>query len=125
MKLLLDTRVLLWFMQDARALSRDARRLIERADELHVSSVSLWEASIKVGLGKLELDMDDLEARLNDAHVFSLPVTWEHAKQVRRLPMLHRDPFDRMLIAQALSEPLHLLTHNVQLRPYSDLVLLV
>ncbi|WP_309639960.1 type II toxin-antitoxin system VapC family toxin [Methylibium sp.] len=92
---------------------------------MHVSSVSLWEISIKLGQGKLALDIDDLEARMSDMHVFPLPVTWGHTQQLRRLPPLHRDPFDRMLVAQAMSEPLHLLTHDAQLQPYSDLVMLV
>ena len=125
MKLLLDTHILLWVMQIARALEREARRLIEAAEEVHVSSVSLWEVSLKVGLGKLKVDLDRFDDRLEQIGFLALPVNWAHARQVRRLPPLHSDPFDRMLVAQAISEPLHLLTHDRLLAPYSDLVTVV
>jgi PIN domain nuclease of toxin-antitoxin system len=124
-KLLLDTHILLWVMQDARELKREARRLLGAAEEIHVSSASLWEAAIKAALGKLKVDLDRLDTRLTELGFLALPVTWAHARQVRQLPLLHRDPFDRMLIAQAISEPLHLLTHDAALAAYSDLVTVV
>lgn len=125
MKLLLDTHVLLWLMQDAPQLSPAARRLIEQAESVHVSSVSLWEVAIKRGLGKLRLDPEVLDAHLSVSAVQALGVTWAHARQLRALPAHHGDPFDRMLVAQAMSEPLHLLTHDAALAPYSELVILV
>lgn len=126
MKLLLDTHILLWLMQDAPQLTAMARRLIEQADSLHVSSVSLWEVAIKRSLGKLRLDMDALDLHLTASAIQPLAVTWAHARHLRALPHHHGDPFDRMLVAQALAEPLHLLTHDVALAPYSaDLVILV
>lgn len=126
MKLLLDTHILLWLMQDAPRLTPTARRLIKQADSLHVSSVSLWEVAIKRSLGRLRLDMDALDAHLAASAILPLGVTWAHARHLRALPPHHGDPFDRMLVAQALSEPLHLLTHDAALAPYSsDLVILV
>lgn len=125
MKLLLDTHILLWVMQDSKELSREARALIQKAEEIHVSSVCLWEATIKSAIGKLKIDMNDLDERLAKQGFLPLPITWAHTRQVRQLPLLHGDPFDRMLIAQAMSEPLHLMTHDAQLKPYSELVLLV
>lgn len=125
MRLLLDTHILLWVMQGADQLDAGARRLIEDAEQVHVSSVSMWEASIKAGLGKLKVDMDLLEARLRGTAMRPLPVTWEHAAALRRLPRLHGDPFDRMLVAQAVSEPLQLLTHDATLARYSPLVTVV
>ena len=124
-KVLLDTHVLLWIMQDARELKRDARKLIESAEAVYVSSVSLWEVSIKAALGKLKVDLDRFDARLAEIGFLALPVTWAHARQMRRLPTLHSDPFDRMLVAQAVSEPLHLLTHDAALAAYSDFVTVV
>jgi hypothetical protein len=124
-KLLLDTHILLWLMQDAPQLSPAARRLIEQAESVHVSSVSLWEVAIKRGLGKLRLDPEVLDAHLSVSAVQALGVTWAHARQLRALPAHHGDPFDRMLVAQAMSEPLHLLTHDAALAPYSELVILV
>jgi PIN domain nuclease of toxin-antitoxin system len=125
-RLLLDTHIALWLVRDARELTAAARRLIDDAEAVHVSSVSIWEAVIKAALGKLPLDPARLEAQLRADGVEPLTVTWAHARAVHALPMLHRDPFDRMLIAQALSEPLHLLTHDTTLAAYSaDLVLVV
>lgn len=98
---------------------------MENADEVHVSSVSLWEAAIKSALGKLPLAPTALEAAARQAGFLPLPVTWTHALAVHGLPKLHGDPFDRMLVAQAISEPMHLLTHDARLAAYSPLVILV
>ena len=125
MKLLLDTHILLWLMQDAPQLRPAARRLIDDADSVHVSSVSLWEVAIKRSLGKLRLDPDALDEHLAASAVQALGLSWAHVRQLRTLPAHHGDPFDRMLVAQALSEPLHLLTHDAALAPYSELVILV
>lgn len=125
MRLLLDTHIVLWVMQGASQLGPQARRLIDGADQVYVSSVSLWEASIKAGLGKLKVDLDLLDRRLRDTAMLQLPMTWDHAATLRRLPRLHGDPFDRMLVAQAMSEPLQLLTHDAALARYSPLVTVV
>lgn len=123
MKVLLDTHVVLWSLAVPERLSTAARNTIESAEEIYVSSVSIWEISIKSGLGKLDVDVDELLGWLVSLNILSLPVTWSHARALRELPLHHRDPFDRMLIAQAVTEPLHLLTADVQLKPYSSLVL--
>ena len=125
MKLLLDTHILLWLMQDAPQLSPAARRLIVDAESVYVSSVSLWEVAIKRSLGKLRLDLDELDRHLAASAIQALGVSWAHARQLRQLPAHHGDPFDRMLIAQAMAEPLHLLTYDIALAPYSELVMLV
>ena len=125
MKLLLDTHILLWLMQDVPQLSPAARRLILDAESVYVSSVSLWEVAIKRSLGKLRLDLDELDRHLAASAIQALGVSWAHARQLRQLPAHHGDPFDRMLIAQAMAEPLHLLTHDIALAPYSELVMLV
>jgi len=125
MKLLLDTHILLWVMRDARELSAAARDFIERAEDVYVSSVSFWESAIKAAMGKLPLAPQALEAGALRAGFIPLPVTWAHALAVDALPMLHRDPFDRMLVAQAVSEPLQLLTHDAKLARYSPLVSVV
>jgi PIN domain nuclease of toxin-antitoxin system len=112
-------------MQDSRSLSAQARKQMRAAEAVYVSAASLWEVAIKATLGKLTIDSDDLEEKLGEAGFLPLPISWQHAVQLRKLPMRHRDPFDRMLIAQAISEPLHLLTHDSALTAYSDLVTLV
>ncbi|HJT96801.1 MAG TPA: type II toxin-antitoxin system VapC family toxin [Rhodanobacteraceae bacterium] len=125
MKLLLDTHLVLWAMQDSKQLSTAARRQIRAAEANYVSAASLWEIAIKASLGKLEIDSDLLEEQLDAAGFQPLPITWRHTADVRKLPMHHRDPFDRMLVAQAMSEPLRLLTHDAGLAAYTDLVMVV
>ena len=125
MKLLLDTHILLWVMRDAGELSAAARAMIAHADEVYVSSVSLWEVAIKSAAGKLPVAPVDLEAAAQRAGFTPLAITWAHALALHGLPPLHRDPFDRMLVAQAVSEPMHLLTHDDRLAAYSPLVTVV
>lgn len=125
MRILLDTNIVLWAMSDSSKLSKTARREIEQASAVLVSAASIWEIAIKVALGKLTVDIDELVALLADAGFESLPVTWKHAQRVHALPHHHRDPFDRMLVCQAISEPLRLVTSDRQLAPYSDLVFVV
>ena len=126
MNLLLDTHLMLWAMQGRAALPKAALPWLERADAVYVSAASLWEAAIKAALGKLDVDVASLEEQLADAGFVQLPVRWTHAAQVALLPQgKHRDPFDRLLVAQAMSEPMHLLTCDALLRPYTDLVIVV
>ena len=125
MRLLLDTRLVLWAMQDSAQLSAAARREMRAADAVYVSAASLWEISIKSSLGKLSIDIDDLEDKLEEAGFLPLPIVARHAAQLHKLPMHHRDPFDRMLVAQAIVEPLRLLTRDAALSAYSDLVVQV
>ena len=125
MKLLLDTHIVLWVLRDARELKAGARSMIGQAEAVFVSAASWWEVSIKAAAGKLPVEPERLQAQALAAGFEPLPVTWTHALAVHGLPALHRDPFDRMLVAQAISEPLHLLTHDAALAAYSDLVTVV
>lgn len=124
MRLLLDTHVFLWVVAGSRLLKRGPRAKIEAADEVFVSSASIWEIAIKARLGKLTADLDALVAAIARSGFAELPVRAAHAARVAALPMHHADPFDRLLIAQALTEPLHLLTADRALAPYSGLVVL-
>lgn len=123
MRLLLDTQIFLWYLADSRRLAPGAKARISRADQVFVSAASIWEAAIKIGIGKLAAVPDDLIAGIAASGFIALPVTAHHAARVVALPDHHRDPFDRMLVAQALHEPLHLLTADAALARYSDLVL--
>ncbi len=125
MRLLLDTQVYLWYLADSRKLPASARREIAGAEEVFVSAASIWEAAIKAGLGKLNAAADDLVAGIGASGFAELPVSARHAARVMTLPQHHRDPFDRLLVAQALHEPLHLLTADAALRRYSELVVTV
>lgn len=113
MKLLLDTHVLLWAAGEPHRLSAEARLLLEDpASELLFSAVSLWEVAIKSGLGRADFQVDArlLRRGLIDNGYDELPILGQHAVQVTTLPAIHRDPFDRMLVAQAQVEGVTLLT---------------
>jgi PIN domain nuclease of toxin-antitoxin system len=125
MRLLLDTHIYLWCVKDDRKLSKTARVLILEAAEVYVSSVSIWEASIKIKLGKLDANLDNLVKAILKSGFLELPLTVKHVSKVNELPPLHRDPFDRILIAQASSEPLKFLTADTKLKEYSELVEIV
>ncbi|MGD0901679.1 MAG: type II toxin-antitoxin system VapC family toxin [Terracidiphilus sp.] len=125
MRLLLDTHMFYWSFYERGRLSRETLKLIYAAEEIFVSSVSIWEISIKVRLGKMKADPQELMDYLGLSGFQELPVWSRHAILAANLPMHHADPFDRLLIAQAISEPLHLLTVDPQLKPYSELVILV
>jgi len=126
MRLLLDTHIFLWIVTNDPKLSVRARRLISGADERFVSSASIWEAAIKAGLGKLDIDVGRLVRSIGASGIRELPVSAVHGAAVRDLPPHHRDPFDRLLVAQARHEPLQLVTADAQLARYDlSLVLTV
>lgn len=125
MRLLLDTHIFIWAVMDNRKLKKVARHMILDADEVFVSAASIWEVAIKAGLGKLDGDVNLLVSEIESSGFIELPVRIAHTAMVRKLPDIHRDPFDRLLIAQAMSEPLHLMTADNSLAAYSDLVITV
>ena len=120
MRLLLDTHVFLWFVRGSLQLPAKARARIERADAVYVSAASIWECAIKVAAGKFDVDIDMLGDAIPQSGFLDLPVTRMHARAVAGLPMHHRDPFDRLLVAQAQTEPLVLLTADTMLTRYSS-----
>lgn len=125
MRLLLDTNILLWLMSDNKRLTSSARSLIVDASEVYVSSVSFWEVAIKWRIGKIEEDPRLIAGQLDAAGILELQMTNRHALATGTLPLLHNDPFDRLLIAQAITETMRLLTADAKLKPYSELVTLV
>lgn len=122
MRLLLDTHIYLWWLQDHPKLSQEGRSRIMAASEVYVSSASIWEATIKASIGKLEVDVNHLVDEIANGGFQELPISAKHAAMVAQLPDIHRDPFDRILIAQALCEPLRFLTADGVLKGYSELV---
>ncbi len=118
MKLLLDTHAALWFLSGDDQLSPSARQhLTDPANRVLLSAAVVWEIAIKRGLGKLTVP-DGYLALLLNAGVGALAVTVEHAAAVERLPVHHRDPFDRMLVAQAIAEGAAVVTRDEALRDY-------
>lgn len=117
-RLLLDTHVFLWWRGEPGRLPCEVRDRIATAELVFVSAASAWEAAIKVSLGRLKLP-DTLEAGVLASGFEKLLITFAHAEQAANLPSHHRDPFDRMLVAQAQAEGLTLVTHDRLLEPYA------
>ncbi|GLR25223.1 MULTISPECIES: type II toxin-antitoxin system VapC family toxin [Limnobacter] len=126
MNLLLDTHVALWAITDSPKLSQQARGLLQspRAS-LWVSAASVWEISIKHALGKGGMPLSGAEALnyFRESGYGLLSIEAEHAVAVESLPAHHQDPFDRILIAQALVEPMRLITHDATVALYSDTII--
>lgn len=128
MKLLLDTHLLLWVASSPEVLSETARALIADANnELYFSAASLWEVAIKSGLGRADFRVDARLLRLGLLRngYKELAITSEHAITVETLPAIHKDPFDRMLVAQAMVENVLLLTADTTVARYVGPVQLV
>jgi PIN domain nuclease of toxin-antitoxin system len=126
MRLLLDTNIVIRLRHDERSIDKRTHHIIESATAVYVSSASIWEIAIKASARKLGIDIDRLEAALLEAGIMPLPITWTHAQRAYDIAAAHRDPFDRLLLAQAVCEPLHLLTSDSALAQYSrDLVITV
>ena len=127
MKLLLDTHIALWALTSVELLKPEGRVLIsDPSNQVHVSVVSVWEIAIKRPLNRSDsptICAADALAGFAAAGYTMLDVTSAHAAAVETLPLLHGDPFDRLLIAQALTEPLRFLTHDKTLVRYSDTVI--
>ena len=117
-RLLLDTHALLWWLSDDARLGARARSLIaDPHNEIYVSAASAWEISIKKSLGKLDAP-DDLDAIVEEEGFGKLPISFFHGERAGALPPLHRDPFDRMLVAQAQAEGLDIVTGDDMLENY-------
>lgn len=125
MRILLDTQLILWWFANSPSLSEQARTLIsDPKNTIFVSAVSLWEIWLKESLGKLRLP-SDFESKRAAESFENLPLTAAQARQVALLLWHHRDPFDRMLVAQAQAEGLIFLTADDAVAAYGDFVLLV
>jgi PIN domain nuclease of toxin-antitoxin system len=116
-RLLLDTHVFLWWRANDRRLGAPVRVAVAEADLVFVSAATAWEAAIKASLGRLRYP-DTIEAGVDASGFEKLPISLAHAERAARLPPHHADPFDRMLIAQAQSEDLTLVTRDRSLASY-------
>jgi PIN domain nuclease of toxin-antitoxin system len=130
-RLLLDTHVALWAIADHPNLSGKARRLIDDPDnQIVISTVTIWEIAIKYGLNRggandMPVSSQDALGYFRDAGFELLDISPAHSAAVEALPPLHTDPFDRMLVAQAMTVPLRLLTHDERVGRYSDSIIMV
>jgi PIN domain nuclease of toxin-antitoxin system len=122
MRLLLDTQIYLWWLADSRRLPKSAREQVAAADEVYVSAASIWECERRMACGSLDADARELVRGIGDSGFTELPIRAQHAAALAALPEGKGDAFDRLLVAQAISEPLRLLTTNAAIASYSDLV---
>lgn len=125
MRVLLDTHILLWCLADDPKLSNQARRLIENATEVYISAASYWELAIKIGLGKLEVDLLEIRQAAEQSGFIEVPITSEHAIAILGLASHHKDPFDRLIVATAITEPMRLITADKLVAQYTELATLV
>jgi PIN domain nuclease of toxin-antitoxin system len=121
--LLLDTHIVLWWLTDDPTLSDDIKTKLDHEPDVYISPATVWEVAIKQAIGKLA-EPADLPERIRDSGFRELHITSEHAIAAGRLPLIHRDPFDRMLIAQALCEDLTLVTRDGDIQKYEVPILL-
>ena len=117
-RLLLDIHIFLWWRGEPSRLTSEVRSRIATADIVFVSAASAWEAAIKVSVGRLELP-DTMGAGVLASGFEKLPIAFSHAEHAAALPLHHKDPFDRMLVAQAQAEGMTLVTHDGLLKPYN------
>ena len=124
MRILLDTHVFIWAVIDDPQLTPVARMLIEEADAVYVSSASIWEIAIKSAIGKIDADALEMAQAIKESGFLELSISTAHAAQVAKLPLLnqHKDPFDRLLVAQSMIEPLVLLTADPNVVAYGGLI---
>lgn len=124
MRLLLDTHFALWWQTGDPRVTDQVRQLVDAADEVFVSRVSLWELAIKAGLGRLRIDLPVFAVQVEAMGFTWLPINNAHILKLADLPSFddHRDPFDRLLVAQSMVEPLLLLTADGKLARYGSTV---
>ena len=126
MQLLLDTHTFIWYLQGSPELSANAKTAIQDIANLsYISGATYWEIAIKINIGKIDLGypFHDLQHLSGQLGFQWLPIEFSHTVQASSLPLLHRDPFDRMLIAQALTENLTIITKDISISRYGVPVL--
>ena len=125
MKFLLDTNVIIWFFEGSPRLEQVKEFFFYSDSELYISSVSFWEIAIKIKIGKLPITISSIKSLVNEYNFRELPMTSDHIQAYLDLPNLHKDPFDHMLLAQAISCPMRFITGDSLLAEYSSLVMVV
>ena len=126
MRILTDTHILIWALEESPLLPKEARRLLtSRSSEIFISMASIWEIAVKASSGKLSLKSKNLEEEITEYGGRILDIQFKHCQRIQSLPDIHRDPFDRMLIAQSELEHMQLLTTDATLGKYGPHVRVV
>lgn len=122
MRVLLDTRIALWLFAGDERIAKIQPLILSDETDVFVSTVSLWELAIKISNGKIDINLSVFRQTIIDSGFSELPMMGAHTEALLSLAPLHKDPFDRMLVAQAVSEPMILITADELLSPYGTLV---
>ncbi len=127
MRILLDTQILLWCLDDGKKLPAEAKRQILAADEVYASGANIWEVAIKISIGKIKfgVELKHFVQEITRSGFRILDIKPDHALRLAELENIHRDPFDRMLVAQSISEPLHLMTCDSLVAKYKSNIILI
>jgi PIN domain nuclease of toxin-antitoxin system len=125
MRLLLDTNTLLWALTNGPRIDPVRELLLADESEVFVSTVSWWEIAIKTNIGKLDANLAELRVSAQESGFLELPLLGSHAQMLATLSRYHNDPFDHMLVAQAMAEPMRLITGDGVLAKYTSLVILI
>jgi PIN domain nuclease of toxin-antitoxin system len=119
-RLLLDTHILIWWVTGNRKLSKSLHaRILSDENDVSVSAATFWEIAIKSRLGRIDIDLEDLRSAVRADGFIEIPVQIEHTLRLNMLPDLHRDPFDRLLIAQSIAEGHRLVTRDKAILAYA------
>ena len=124
-QLLLDTNILIWYFSGSDRINSIKELISSKDVEVYISAVSYWEIVIKIRTGKLEIDINELRQFARNHAFIELPITGDYAQVYLDLPDYHKDPFDHMLIAQAITCPMRLVTSDDFLARYSSLVMVI
>ena len=120
MQILLDTHIIIWLVENPKQLSQKVLDILtDKKTKIYYSLASIWELAIKAGIGRIEIDLSILLDTLKQNDIKPLQILETHIIKVKDLPAVHKDPFDRILIAQAISENLQLFTRDTILQGYS------
>ncbi|MDR0324027.1 MAG: type II toxin-antitoxin system VapC family toxin [Treponema sp.] len=125
MQLLLDTNIVLWLAEDNPKINQIKPLLLSEESQVFISTASWWEILIKVRANKLDVNLKKLRFSAKEAGFLELPISSDYLNAYFELPKLHKDPFDHMLLAQAISCPMRLITGDSRLTEYSSLVMLI
>ncbi|MCL2831803.1 MAG: type II toxin-antitoxin system VapC family toxin [Treponema sp.] len=122
---LLDTNIVIWFSENNPRIREIKSFILSTESHIFISAVSWWEIAIKVRTGKLKVDLRELRSRAEQYYFTELPMTGRYTDVYLELPVYHKDPFDLMLLAQAISTPMRLITGDPLLAQYSSLVMVI
>ena len=122
---LLDTNVILWLSEDKPRIKDIKQLVLSGESQVYVSTVSWWEIAIKIRAGKLAIDLDQLQLHAKQHAFIELPISSKYMSEYLNLSDLHKDPFDHMLLAQAINSPMRLITGDPLLAEYSSLVMVI